>query len=128
MRGEALSYLGRHAEAVAALERNVAAQRSDRPTFSEGILAFVLARAGRHAEARALIASMRRRAGGRVPAMGVLGCALELLGDREAGLRVLGDAIRESEAWLILYNRTERYDRLRSDPRGAVLLAKLESW
>ena len=128
VRGEALSYLGRHAEAVAALERNTAAQRSDRPTHTEGILAFVLARAGRPAESRALIESMRRLSGGRVPAMAVLGCALDLLGDRERGLHVLGDAIRESDAWLIQYNRAERFDRLRSDPRGAALLAKVESW
>ena len=60
--------------------------------------------------------------------MAVLGCTLDLLGDREPGLQVLGDAIRESEAWLIQYNRAERFDRLRSDPRGAALLAKLESW
>ena len=128
VRGEALSYLGRHAEAVAALERNTAAQRSDRPTHTEGILAFVLARAGRPAESRALIESMRRLSGGRVPAMAVLGCALDLLGDRERGLQVLADAIRESDAWLIQYNRAERFDRLRSDPRGAALLAKVESW
>ena len=60
--------------------------------------------------------------------MAVLGCTLDLLGDREPGLQVLGDAIRESEAWLIQYNRAERFDRLRSDRRGAALLAKLESW
>jgi hypothetical protein len=54
--------------------------------------------------------------------------ALEELGDHEAAITLLGEAVATHDTWLLQYTRGERYDKLRKDPRGAALLAKSEAW
>jgi hypothetical protein len=77
-------------------------------------------------KARALLESQRADAGGRLPATGTLATALDELGDHEAAIALLGQAVAQHEAWLLQFSRAERYDKLRRDPRGAALLAKTE--
>jgi serine/threonine-protein kinase len=125
-RGEVLSYLGRHDEAVAALQRNLEQLPKNRPNQTEGILAYVLARAGRNAAARAAIEHLRTVNGGEVPAMAILAPTLDLLGDHAAALAMLERAVQQPDSWLQMYNRAERYDALRKDPRGAAALASIE--
>ncbi len=125
-RGEVLSYLGRHDEAVAALQRNLEQLPKNRPNQTEGILAYVLARAGRVADARAAIEHLRIVNGGEVPAMAVLAPTLDLLRDHAAALVMLERAVKQPDSWLQMYNRAERYDALRKDPRGAAALASIE--
>lgn len=80
------------------------------------------------AKARALLESQRVAAGGRLPAAGVLAAALEELGDHDAAIALLGDAVGQHDAWLVVHSRGARYDKLRRDPRGAALLVKSEQW
>jgi tetratricopeptide (TPR) repeat protein len=128
LRGETLSYLGRHDEAIAALERNLAQLAPDRLHETEGILAYVYARAGRAADARRVMDTLRRKNRGELPSMAVLAAALEQLGDRAAALTQLERAVKQPDAWLQMYNRSERYETLRRDPRGKAALESIEGW
>ena len=128
LRGEVLSYLGRHDEAIAALERNLAQLTKDRVHQTEGILAYVYARAGRPAEARRALDRLRTKNGGELPAMAVIAAALEILGDHATAVTILERAVREPDAWLQMYNRSARFDALRRDPRADSLMASIEKW
>jgi serine/threonine-protein kinase len=125
-RGEVLSYLGRHDEAVAALQRNLAQLPANVPTQTEGILAYVLARAGRATDARQAMERLRVKNGGQLPPMGVLAATFEVLNDHGAALTMLERAVKQPDGWLNMYNHAERYDALRKDPRGAAALASIE--
>ena len=127
-RGETLSFLGRHEEAIAALERNLAQLPGNRVHETEGILAYVYARAGRAADARRAMDRLRAKNRGELPAMAVLAAALDQLGDRVAAVEQLERAVRQPDAWLQMYNRSARYDALRRDPRGNAALASIETW
>ena len=58
----------------------------------------------------------------------MLATALAELGDQDAAIALLGEAVASHDAWLLQYTRGERYDKLRQDPRGAAVLAKAEAW
>jgi len=126
-RANALLGMGRVAEAVALLERNVAVLPAGRPEEAHGMLAYAYARAGRATEARAALETMRVRSGGRVPATGATAAALEELGDHEAAVALLAEAIAQHDSWLVTFSRSPRFDKLRKDPRAAAMLAKLET-
>lgn len=72
-----------------------------------------------------MIDTIRARAGGRMPAAGSIAAALEELGDHEAAVALLGQAIARSDTWTVQFPQLARYDKLRKDPRAAALLAKL---
>jgi len=124
-RENVLLAMGQVAEAVALLERHVAALPTGRSEEAHGMLAYAYARAGRAREARALLEAMRAQSGGRIPATGANAAALEELGDHEAAVALLGEAIGRHDAWLVQFPLAPRYDRLRQDPRAAALLARL---
>jgi serine/threonine-protein kinase len=126
-RGNALLGLGRSAEAVALLERHVAVLPYGRPEEAHGILAYAYAKAGRAGEARAVLDTMRTRSGGRLPAMGAIAAALEELGDHEAAVTHLTEAIARHDSWLVTFSRSPRFDRLRRDPRVDAMLDRLET-
>jgi serine/threonine-protein kinase len=128
LRGEVLSYLGRHDEAIAALERNLAQLAPDRMHETEGILAYVYARAGRAADARKVMDRLRQKNRGELPSMAVLAAAFEQLGEHAAALTQLERAVKQPDAWLQMYNRSERYETLRRDPRGKAALESIEQW
>ncbi|WP_310570505.1 FlgO family outer membrane protein [Gemmatimonas sp.] len=125
-RGEVLSYLGKHDDAVAVLTRNLAQLPTDRPNQTEGILAYVLARAGKPAESRAAMNHLRRVNGGELPAMAVLAATFEVLGDHAGAVDMIARAVKQSDNWLQMYNRAERYDALRKDPRADAIMASIE--
>ena len=116
---------GQVAQAVALLERHVAALPAGRPEEAHGMLAYAYARAGRVREARALLEAMRAQSRGRVPPTGANAAALEELGDHEAAVALLGEAIGRHDVWLVQFPMAPRYDRLRKDPRAAAMLARL---
>ena len=124
-RSEVLSYLGRHDEAIAAVQHNMEQQSTSRPTQTEGILAFVLARAGRTQEARRTLERLRSKNGGTLPAMGVLAATLEQLSDHEAAVAMLDRAAKQPDGWLN-YSHAERYDALRKDPRADAIMKSIE--
>jgi hypothetical protein len=68
---------------------------------------------------------MRARSGGRVPATGATAAALEELGDHEAAVALLEDAIARLDVWLVQFPRFARCDKLRRDRRAAVMLDRL---
>jgi eukaryotic-like serine/threonine-protein kinase len=128
VRAEVWLLSGRGREAVAILERQVKDLPPHRPTETHGLLAYAYARMHMFPQARALLETLRADNGGRLPATGVLACALEELGDHEGAIALLGEAVSQHDAWLLQYTRGERYDKLRRDPRGAALLTKDEAW
>lgn len=89
------------------------------------MLAYAYARAGRAREARALLETMRAQSGGRVPATGANAAALEELGDHDAAVALLAEAVDRHDVWLVQFPRAPRYDRLRKDPRAAAMLTRL---
>ena len=91
------------------------------------MLAYAYAKAGRAGEARAVLDTMRARSGGRLPAMGAIAAALEELGDHEAAVAHLTEAIARHDSWLVTFSRSPRFDRLRRDTRVDAMLDKLET-
>jgi eukaryotic-like serine/threonine-protein kinase len=126
-RASSLMALGKTAQAVELLERQVALLPAGRPEEAHGMLAYAYARAGRTREARAVLDTIRARSAGRLPATGATAAALEELGDHEAAVALLGEAIARHDVWLVQFPRFLRYDKLRKDPRAAAMLAKLET-
>ena len=124
-RANALLALGQTAQAIAQLESQVAALPPGRPVEAHGLLAYAYALAGRAKDSRALLDGMRARSDGRYPAMGVIAAALDELGEREAAVTVLADAIGKYDVWLVQFPRISRYDKLRKDPRAGVMLDRL---
>jgi TolB-like protein/tetratricopeptide (TPR) repeat protein len=125
-RGEVLSYLGKHDEAMVLLKRNLAQLPADKPNQTEGILAYVLARAGKPAESRAAMDHLRRVNGGELPAMAVLAATFEVLGDHASAVDMIARAVKQPDNWLQMYNRAERYDALRKDPRADAIMRSIE--
>jgi serine/threonine-protein kinase len=126
-RAEALAGLGRMDEAIDIMERRVVGLAGVRPSEVEGVYAWLLARGGRTTDARSVLQRLSAAHGGRLPPVGVVAAALEVLGDHEAAVALLDEAVRQHDPWL-WYSRKERYDRLRADSRVAALLAPLEAW
>jgi len=124
-RENVLLAVGQVAQAVALLERHVAALPAGRPEEAHGMLAYAYARAGRTRESRAVLEAIRVQSGGRTPATGAIAAALEELGDHEEAVALLGQAIDRHDVWLVQFPQAPRYDRLRKDPRAAAMLARL---
>jgi TolB-like protein/tetratricopeptide (TPR) repeat protein len=124
-RANALIALGDPAQAVSLLERQLAMLPPGRPEETHGLLAYAYALAGRSGEARAMVATIRERSGGRLPAIGSIAAALEELGDHEAAVALLAKAIERSDVWTVQFPRMVRYDRLRNDLRVAPMLNQL---
>ena len=127
-RAESRLMQGLGGEAIAILKHRVAELPPHRPGETHGLLLYAYARSGRVHEARALLDTLRADGGGQVSATGTIATALEELGDHEAAVALLGQAVSQHDPWLLQYTRGERYDKLRRDPRGAALLAKVEAW
>jgi TolB-like protein/tRNA A-37 threonylcarbamoyl transferase component Bud32/Flp pilus assembly protein TadD len=126
-RANALLGIGKTAQAVALLERHVASLPADRPDEAHGLLAYAYAVAGRSADARRAIETIRELSAGRVPATGAVAATLAELGDHEAAVALLSDAVAQHDVWVVQFPRLVRYDRLRKDRRAAALLDKLGS-
>ncbi|MEO6526359.1 MAG: protein kinase [Gemmatimonadaceae bacterium] len=117
--------MGKPADAVALLEPRVAAMSAGKTEEVHGVLAYCYARAGRARDARALLESMRARSGGHLPSTGAVAATLEELGDHEQAVATLKDAIAGHDVWVVQFPALYSYDRLRRDPRVAVMLDRL---
>jgi hypothetical protein len=89
------------------------------------MLAYAYAQAGRAREAHTVLAAVRAESGGRLPATGAYAVALEELGDHEAAVALLTEAIARHDVWVVQFPRSRRFDKLRKDPRVAAMLDKL---
>jgi tetratricopeptide (TPR) repeat protein len=121
-KANALFGLGRFDQAIALLERQVAMVPAERES---GLLAYAYAQAGRQREARGILEDVRAGSGGRLPATGAFAAVLEELGDHEAAVALLSEAIARHDVWVVQFPRSLRYDKLRKDPRAAALLDQL---
>jgi len=121
-RVEALVGMGRLAEAIEIMEKRVLALPGIRRAELESIYAWILASAGRNTDARAVLQRLRTRFGGTMPPIASAAAALEVLGDTEAAIALLQQAIARHDPW-IWSSRSMRLDRLRKDPRVTALLA-----
>ncbi len=127
-RANALIALGRASDAVAIMERRVALLPPAPATETHGILAYAYARAGNVAKARALLEQMRAGSGGRMPTLGVVAATLWELGDHEQAVKLLAESIEGHDGWTYIYGLSERFDRMRKDPRAVALLEKIAAW
>jgi eukaryotic-like serine/threonine-protein kinase len=127
-KANALINMGRGKEAIGILEKRVAELPSPEPTEAQALLAYAYAKGGQAPQARAVLATMQRNSGGHYPAIGSIAATLDVLGDRDTAMAVLGDAFADHDLWLVIFSHTERYDGLRKDPRGAALFARSEAW
>ena len=110
---------GRFDEASALLERH---------RVDDELLAYLYARAGKLAKARAMLAVAPRRSDGKPRNLGMRAAVHEALGDHEAALELLERAAATHDQSLVQSTRLVAYDVFRKDPRGAAILAKIEAW
>ena len=127
-KADALTHMNRIKEAIAILERRVADLPSSQPTQTQALLAYAYAKAGAAPRAREVLATMQRNNGGRYPPIGTIAATLDVLGEHDAAVTVLGDAFADHDLWLVIFSHTERYDVLRKNPRAAPMFAKSEAW
>ncbi len=116
--GGILSSMGRHDEAIAALQKAAELQ----PAWGWA-LAVTYGRAGREAEARELLAELEQR-----PSPDGLGLAMARasLGDLDEAFGWLETAYETRHRWLPWVGTFPAFAPLRSDPRYAELLRRLE--
>jgi adenylate cyclase len=114
--------LGRFEEGIAAAEHGVAV--SHRGADFLGLLGWALATAGRKDEARTLLEELRARPAAAPPIVSE-GWLLGALGETDAAFEVLARAEDEHQLWLY-YTGLPGFDPLRTDPRFAALLTRLE--
>ena len=124
--GERVAGMGRAAEAVDAARaagrgrfRPAARRRSTACSRTR-----MRAAAGRRRRAPCS-RPIRARSGGRLPPTGAVAAALEELGDHEAAVALLSEAIARHDVWVVQFPRRPAYDRLRKDPRVAAMLDQL---
>ena len=114
--------LGRFEEGIAAAERGVAVSHRG-PAFVGG-LGWALASAGRRDEARALLAELRARPANSPTTVSEV-WLLGALGEIDEAFAVVARAEEECQGQLY-YTGLPAFDPLRSDPRFAALLRRLE--
>ena len=124
-KANALFGLRRLDEAIALLERQIVVAPAGSFERERGMLAYAYAQAGRTADARRVLDAVRAESGGKLPATGATSAALEELGDHEAAVALLAEAIAQHDVWVVQFPRALRYDKLRKDPRAAAMLDKL---
>jgi hypothetical protein len=114
--------LGKFEEGIAAAEHGVAVAR--RAPFFVGVLGWALAAAGRTGEARTVLEELRARPASS-PTVVSEAWLLGALGEIDDAFDVLARAEEEHQG-LLCYTGLPAFDWLRSEPRFAALMARLE--
>jgi DNA-binding winged helix-turn-helix (wHTH) protein/TolB-like protein/Flp pilus assembly protein TadD len=115
---------GMNEEAIAAASR--ARELTQGNTEATAISAYAYARAGRADEARKILSELEERSSARhVPAYS-LATVYFALDDRERALGLLEKAFEQRESLLVFLKVEPRWDPLRSEPRFAALIQKLQ--
>jgi Flp pilus assembly protein TadD len=114
---------GNMAEAEAACREAV--RLAPDAAISAGLLILIVARAGRTAEARALLADLEARAAREYVSPVSLGTAYLGLGDLEAALGELERAYRERRGWVVYLDVEHLFEPLRGHPRFEDLRKRL---
>lgn len=92
-----------------------------------GVAAYALARAGRSDEARALLVKAKGQPAKPESMSGMIGAALDALGEREQAVAAVRDAVRDHDLWLGHYFAAAPYDGLRKDPRVRALFSEVSA-
>jgi tetratricopeptide (TPR) repeat protein len=122
-RGLTLMLLGRNEEAVKEFRRIM--ERSGPSVSVSGALGCALARAGRKAEARRILADMQRTARKQYVPPHLFARLYADLGEKDRAFESLDSAVQARVADLIYLNLDATYDPLRSDPRFQKLLSRV---
>jgi len=115
----------RHADAVETGERLVAATQN--ASLFKGQLASFYASAGMPEKARAIVDELQERSRSEYVSPLPLGWALLSLGDTEAALDRLAEAVDEHSPFLFAIHQDPPYDPIRSHPRFAQLASRVGS-
>ena len=121
--GLALSMLGRHAEAIAALEKGV--ETSKRSTEMLAQLALACGRAGLTDRANKLLSELEARAGSQHVSPFAFALVHTGLGDPGKAMAALERAYQQREWYLCVLKVDPIFDPLRGDPRFQDLLRRL---
>jgi hypothetical protein len=98
---------------------------AERTSYVRSMLAYSLAVSGREDDARVLYGELQRDfAEGHAGALW-MGAILARLGERNAGLDLLQEAVRRREPFVVWLPRDERYDPLHTHPGFIDLLREL---
>ena len=120
--GMALQHLRRYPEAVAAHEQ--ASATLEHAPFARAVLARSLALAERVDEARSVLQALEDPEGSYVSPY-QRATVYEALGDREAALGCLEEAIGPRDAWLVWIDVDPMLDGMRGEPRFAAVRARV---
>ncbi|UCC71811.1 MAG: hypothetical protein JSV86_15760, partial [Gemmatimonadota bacterium] len=123
--GLAYSAASRHDDAARMAERAVSL--SNRSSFYLGVLAGTYARAGRDAEAIAVLDELNSRMTAEYVSPSCLAKAYIALGEKERGLDLLAEAIAEQDPYLYWIHQDPWWDPIRSEPRFSELASRVGS-
>ena len=116
----------KYQDAIAAARRSLELSGT-RPSFDVALLVKAYVMAGKAADARPLLTELATRStSARVSALG-MAMAYDALGDGEHSLEWLARAVSDPDPMLHAYSHSALLDHLRSEPRGAALLASTEA-
>jgi tetratricopeptide (TPR) repeat protein len=117
---------GKYQDAIAAARRSLELSGT-RPSFDVALLVKAYVMAGQAADARPLLTELATRStSARVSALG-MAMAYDALGDGEHSIQWLARAVSDPDPMLHAYSHSALLDHLRSEPRGAALLASTEA-
>ena len=123
---EVLLAEGRFDEAITVARQNLDVA-GDHRSRAVGILARAYAMAGQPAKARELLRGLLARAEHESVSAAPIALVYDALGERDLALQWLARGVAEYDSMLRTHGRGPLFDRLRADPRGAVLFAKMET-
>ena len=115
----------RHDDAASMAERAVSL--SNRNSFYLGVLAGTYARAGRDAEAMAVLDELNDRMTSEYVSPSCLAKGYVALGEKERGLELLARAIAEQNPYLYWIHQDPWWDPIRSEPRFTELARQVGS-
>jgi TolB-like protein/lipoprotein NlpI len=114
---------GALAEAIAEFQR--AATLSPNVTDYKGALGYAYARAGKRAEARQVLDELKERSGRRYVSWFYVAVIYAGLNEKDLAFACLEKAYTQHEQGFVVMNREPMFDPLRSDPRFADLLRRM---
>ncbi|HTO77997.1 MAG TPA: protein kinase [Thermoanaerobaculia bacterium] len=120
--GISYSHLGRHEEAIAALER---ATRVTRDTYYAGCLGYAYGRAGREADARRILDELMARSAAEYVAPVFFTWIHGALGEIDRAYEFLEKAFAERHPLVVPLRAWKVYDGLRGDPRFSEYAARI---